>query len=565
MEHNGERYVGFTFHEGRERMLTIAESLRRGGIKRGERIAIIAENSSTWLLTELATFYIGAIVVPITIANDDKTILSQIEHSEPSLIVISEQQAMRFCASQLFNNGYRTISIKDIETLSKEKTSTEVINDILDNTRNFKDDDTCLICYTSGTTSNPKGVMMTYNNFLNHMLCYSTLERLYRNHKVQESALVLLPMSHIFVIITLLSYTNMGCTSYFIQQGNTVAETLMNMKSNLLESHPIVMSITPSILQKYKYNIDKAISKQSKTKQRLFRLSQSITLNYKEHSRNGKFRWGYILKPLVTLSDKIFFSRIKREFGGKIKLLMSGGSALSLKTSRFFESINIEMINCWGMTENIGGNFFTNCDNYRLGSVGRGNWIGEVKVTDADMNVMPPFHQGEILYKGPLLMKGYWKNPEATKEAITEDGWLRTGDMGYKDKDGFLFINGRAKSMLVNASSEKYCSEEMENAIVSDSPYIMQAMLFNEGNEHTSAIIVPDQEYIRKKDIETLIKVSLTKIKEENNFPTKWFPIDFIMAHEPFSIANKQLNASMKMVRRNILAAYRKEIDALKK
>lgn len=251
--------------------------------------------------------------------------------------------------------------------------------------------------------------------------------------------------------------------------------------------------------------------------------------------------------------------------GGELKFFVGGGALLDKELQRFYYALGIPMFQGYGLSEATPVISTNTPKRHRLGSSGILVKPLDLKILDNEGNELPIGASGEIVIKGENVMHGYWKNPKATAETI-KDGWLHTGDLGYMHKDGYLYVLGRFKSLLIGSDGEKYSPEEIEETIVTQSKVIQQIMLYNNQSPYTIAVIVADKSITpdRRKLLD-LITEDLNRYKGKGEysgiFPERWLPATFILAKEPFSEQNKMINSTMKMVRNKVEEAYKQEIE----
>jgi long-chain acyl-CoA synthetase len=286
---------------------------------------------------------------------------------------------------------------------------------------------------------------------------------------------------------------------------------------------------------------------------------------------------------LLKIYDKLIFSKVRKAMGGKLKFFIGGGALLDIELQRFFYAIGIPMFQGYGLSEATPVISSNSLKKHKLGSSGVPVKNLELKILDSIGNELPAGEKGEIVVKGENVMLGYWKNPQATAETI-RNGWLHTGDMGYMDRDGFLYVLGRFKSLLISSDGEKYSPEGIEESICDNTKYIEQIMLHNNQDPYTVALVVPDREQLKKyverikpgidRDSPEAIELALKKIQGvinryksggayEGQFPERWLPTAVAVLQEPFTEQNQLLNSSMKMVRGKIEERYKDRIAHL--
>lgn len=286
-------------------------------------------------------------------------------------------------------------------------------------------------------------------------------------------------------------------------------------------------------------------------------------------------------KPLLNLFDKILFSKIREGFGGELEFFIGGGALLDIELQRFFYAIGMPMFQGYGLSEAAPIISSNSMKKHKLGSSGYLVTNLDLKICNDDGNELPVGEKGEIIVRGENIMAGYWKNEKATNETL-KDGWLYTGDLGYMDKDGFLYVLGRFKSLLIGNDGEKYSPESIEETLIQHSKYINQLMLYNDQSPYTVGLIVPKKEALKKYVTENNLsidtvegqKLALMKIQQEVDkykkggkyegmFPERWLPATIAVIGEPFSEENKLINSTLKMVRGKIVEYHNKKFEYL--
>ncbi|MBN2805378.1 MAG: AMP-binding protein, partial [Prolixibacteraceae bacterium] len=394
--------------------------------------------------------------------------------------------------------------------------------------------------------------------------------------------LTILPWDHSFAhTACLYCFMLFGASIAGQEIGKTVMETNRNIIKNINEIKPDIMMSVPTISKALRKNIEGGIRAKGKVADTLFQFGLKVAYAYNALGFNRGKGWRVILWPVYRLMDKILFSKIRASFGGNIKFFVGGGALLDIELQRFFAAIGMPVMQGYGLSEASPVISSNALHAYKFGSSGRLVKYMELKIVDADGKELPLGVKGEIIIKGGNVMKGYWKNEKATAETI-KDGWLYTGDMGYMDKDGFLFVLGRFKSLLISSDGEKYSPEGIEEALVDQSPFIDQCMLYNNQSPYTSAMIVPSVQAIhlelKKKGLEPKspegIDAAIQMIQQEVNayrkggkfegmFPERWLPATFVILHESFNEQNKLLNSTLKIVRGKIVEYFAPQLEFL--
>ncbi len=580
-------YQPITYSEIKSRVYNFANGLIDLGIKHGDRLALLSEGRSEWLISELGMLYIGAINVPLSIKiNEPADLAFRIKHSGCSVIVVSERQLpkIRQILDEL-KDVKNIIVIIDNEDIKLEKNEISY-NDIITNGAKYlknketefsktwnsiHKDDIANISYTSGTTADPKGIMLTHRNYTANVEQAKTLLTVPEYY----SSLLILPWDHSFGhTVGLYTLIDNGASLSVVELGRTPMETLRNIPKNIKEAKPTFILSVPALAKNFKKNIEKGIKDKGPKVEKLFNKALNLAYEYNGIGWDKGKGMLKLKKPLLWLYDKILFSKIREGFGGKLEFFIGGGALLDIELQKFFYAIGIPMYQGYGLSESAPIISSNAPKRHKLGSSGFLVKNLDLKICDNDGNELPLGKKGEIVVRGENIMKGYWKNEKATKETI-KDGWLYTGDMGYMDKDGFLYVLGRFKSLLIGNDGEKYSPEGIEETLVEQSKYIDQVMLYNNQNNYTSSILYPNYSALSSKvaesglDIKTSdgakkaaliiqeeIDAYLPDGKYENMFPYRWIPASVGIISEGFTEENKLLNSTMKMVRGKVVERY---------
>jgi long-chain acyl-CoA synthetase len=358
-------------------------------------------------------------------------------------------------------------------------------------------------------------------------------------------------------------------------------ETLRNIPQNIQEIKPSFLLSVPSLAQNFRKNIEKSIRQKGVRVEKLFNRALKTAFKYNREGYNRGKGSRALLKPLYAAYDKILFSKIRQGFGGKLKFFIGGGALLDIGLQRFFYAIGIPMLQGYGLTEAAPIISANMPYKHKLGSSGFIVPNLEIKICDEKGNELKIGKKGEIVVKGENVMKGYWKNERATTK-ILKEGWLYTGDLGYLDKDGFLYVLGREKSLLISNDGEKFSPEGIEEALVSHSRYIDQVMLYNNQSPYTVALLVPNREALLSRLrqhqltcqqnegqeavlqlLNSELEAFRRKCQEKELFPGKWLPSAVAVLGEGFTEQNRFLNSTLKMVRGKITDFYKSRIDYL--
>lgn len=587
---NGQ-YKGTSYKETRERVFKVAAGLISTGLKKGDRVGLISDGRNDWIIGELGMLYAGGINVPLSIRLDKNELAFRLKHSGSKYVFVSGMHTSKIDAVRSHlpelekviyidkkeNPGDNDINYEDLIKSGEEylKTSKDEIDSIW---KNIQPNDLANISYTSGTTADPKGIMLSHLNYAANVIQSNTLMDL----KTEWATLAILPWDHAFAhTACLYVFMYKGASVASVELGKTPMETLKNIPKNIKEIQPSIMMSVPAFSKTFRKNIEGQIRKKGETLYKVFQFALKVAYAHNGMGHNRGKGWRFFLKPLLWVFNLILFKKIKEGFGGRLEFFIGGGALLDVELQRFFYAIGMPVCQGYGLTEAAPVISSNSLENIKFGSSGKLAKYLDLKILDDEGNEMPTGQKGEIVVKGDNVMVGYWNNPIATAETL-KNGWLHTGDMGYMDKDGFLYVLGRFKSLLIGNDGEKYSPEGIEEAIVDQSPFIQQAMLYNNQNPYTSGMLVPDIEAINRElkkqgftpGSDEANKASLSILLEEVNeykkggkyeemFPERWLPATLVVLPEAFTQENGLLNTTMKMVRGKINEYFSKELEFL--
>jgi long-chain acyl-CoA synthetase len=592
LEKRGERYEGTTYAEMRVLVHRFAAGLMSLGLEKGDRVALISEGRNDWVIAELGILYCGAVDVPISVKLEEPADLKfRLLHSGCKMVIVSQAQVgkIRPIKNDLPELKLTVVldTLKAFETdeLSAATVSKKGEEFLLHNRGVFEtrwqavaESDPANICYTSGTTADPKGIVLTHRNYTANIDQGVT-----RIGPTADWVLLnVLPWDHAFGH-TCGIYMMMSCgaATASVQAGKSVLETIKNIPLNIRETRPTVFLSVPALAKNFRKNIEKGVRDKGPKAEALFVKALQTAYAYNAEGWNRGAGVRKLKKPLLALYDKLLFSKIRGNFGGRLKFFVGGGALLDIELQRFFYAVGIPILQGYGLTEAAPVISANTLAAHKLGSSGRILPDMEVRICDSDGNPLPAGAQGEIVVRGENVMAGYWRNEKATAEAL-RNGWLYTGDLGYFDRDGFLYVLGRAKSLLIADDGEKYSPELIEESVTDSSPYIEQLMLYNNQSPYTAALLVPDKAallaWVKKQNLSVrtpegqeavlrLLEGELGKYREggqfAGQFPSRWLPAAVGVLGEAFTEQNHMLNSTMKMVRGKIVEYYRNRLDYL--
>lgn len=586
------QYSGTTYKEIQELVHRFAAGLMSLGIQKGDRIALIAEGQNDWVIAELGILYSGAINVPLSVKIEELSDLKfRLAHSGSRMIIASGTQLPK--VRQIKNDLPEVEKVIVMETGDRKDDDEISFASVLETGeaylascyeefnqrwKSVQESDPANICYTSGTTADPKGIILTHRNYTANAEQASALLHVPEYY----CSLLILPWDHCFAhtagVYTLM---NNGASMASVQVGKSPMETLKSIPTNIRETRPHFLLSVPALAKNFRKSIEKGIHEKGEKIERLFKRALDVAYEYNgngwDRGRNVSLR----IKLEYKLYNQFLFKKIRQIFGGRLEFFIGGGALLDIELQKFFYAIGIPMFQGYGLTEAAPVISANVPQLHKLGSSGSIVPNLQLKICIEQGIEVPRGKQGEIVVKGENVMAGYWKNEKATRETI-RDGWLFTGDLGYLDEDGFLFVLGGEKSLLIGQDGEKYSPEGIEEAITDSSEYIDQIMLYNNQSQYTIGLVVPNREailtYLRKLDLSpqsdegqtSALKLLESEVGEykqlgkfAGEFPERWLPATFAVLGEGFTEQNKFLNSTLKMVRGKITDFYKDRIDYL--
>ncbi|MDO4213085.1 MAG: AMP-binding protein [Bacteroidales bacterium] len=578
-----------SYAKTREEGRILAAGFMALGLGKGEKVSLISEGKNLWVLTELGILYAGGVNVPLSAKLEETNDLTfRINHSDSRFVVSSKQQLSKVRrAIPQCPNVEKVIVFEDVELQESEmsiKTLREMGVKFLEEhpgelekrIATIGPDDYANISYTSGTTADPKGILLTHRNYTANVEQGNSVISIDRG----DVMLILLPLDHCFAHVAGF-YTMMfhGGSIATVPVGKNPLATLKNVPGAIKEVRPMVMLSVPALARNFKKNIETGVKAKGPLVEKLYNFALNNAIKYnKEYYNRGGWR-----KPLVALFDKLVFKSVRENFGGRMKFFVGGGALLDIELQRYFCAIGIPMFQGYGLSEATPIICANSMGHARFGSSGRIVRPMECVILDSEGKEVPYGEKGEIVVKGENVMAGYWKNPESTAKTVV-DGWLHTGDMGYicpEDHD-FLYVTGRFKSLLISADGEKYSPEGFEDSLTDGSKFIDQVILHNDMKPYTILLLVPNmdalKEYVKSQNAKLdpqsveAKKLMLDKLQAEIDnyktggskggmFPDRWLPAAIAVLPEAFTERNGLVNSTMKIVRGKVEKYFADRID----
>ena len=546
---------------------SLARSLIGLGILKGDRVVILSENRPEWQIADLAIMSIGAITVPVYTTSTTADYSHVINHSGARCMIISSHElcvkalpaleSSSNCKNiikidddnQTYNNP---VNILHWDDLNKNNENTNY--DFHEEIKSIKRTDTACIIYTSGTGGNPKGVMLSHGAMLSNCTGAKILLKNLLEGMDEIKFLSWLPLSHSYEHTLQFFTLGIGAQVYY-------SEGIDKLVVNMGEVSPHFMTAVPRFYDSLHTRISQGLKKQGRLSQSLF----SATLRLGKKKYNGE-KLSFIENITNNILDKLVRRKVNKRFGGSLKALISGGSALNFEVGLYLTALGLPLLQGYGQTETAPVVSANPPEKVKLDTVGP--LFHGVKVKIAE--------DGEILVSGENVMNGYWNDPEATSKTLI-NGWIHTGDIGEFDEENYLKITDRKKDILVNAGGDNISPSRVE-AKLDIEPEIAQSMLYGDFKNYLVAVIVPDKDFAinwakdnsKNQSFESIVKDEdfKKKINEVVNKVNKNLSViehvrKFILIDHEFTIENSMMTPSMKVRRFVVKNKYGEELEKL--
>jgi len=536
----------------------LASGLKEIGVKKNDKISIIADNSYQWCIIDLAIISLGGITVPGYTTSNEEELSYLLSHSETSIIFINSK-LLPIIEKILptLNKIKYVVCVDELNTTKKFKfkkllyTYRELIkigsknknkqNLLRESIKKIKKDDVSCIIYTSGTSSQPKGVMLTHGSILSNIV---GANELVKEIKVKDHRfLSIIPLSHAYEHTAgFFLPIYIGAEIYFNDNRDQIVSDLLSVK-------PTLMTAVPRLYEVLYKKINNQLATQNKVTQKLF--YKTVALGTKTFKG---FNLNLIEKAENLILDKIVRKKLQRKFGGNLQAFISGGAALNEQVGLFFQSLGINILQGYGQTE---CSPLISC-----------NPINKIKIDTVGVPIkglkVKLSKEKEILVRGDSLMKGYWKDKNNTDKVII-NGWLHTGDLGFIDDEGYIKISGRMNEMIVNSGGENIAPVPIENLLL-EHEEIEQAMVYGHNKPFLIALLVPNENLLNSnsnnvQNLTTQFQGIINNINKDLS-PTKRIR-KFIILEKYFTIDNNMLTPTLKIKRHKIFSNYYNEIQKL--
>lgn len=567
------RYIPISWREMQKMVTNIGLGLISLGVKKNDIVTIFSENCWQWLVADLATLSIGAADAPIYPTNSGEESAYIINDSGSRFLFVSDKEHLNrilgvkskikglkkiITFDPMENEGKDIITFDELMRLGEQSKDKKAFDERL---QNIDPEGLATLIYTSGTTGPPKGVMLTHANFIANIM------QSYASHPMvghQDEALLLLPWSHsLGRTIGVYLMIHIGAVM-------SIAENFSTVMENMTEVRPTLMVSVPRLFEKIHAGIFSKLTKATPVKKKLFAWAVSVAVRAVDYRVQNK-EMPVTLKLQYDAADKLVYSKLRYALGmDRIKLFINGGGPLALDIDRFFNAIGVNLHNGYGLTETTPVTNVNTFDVFAFGSVGPALADTQVKIAE----------DGEILIRGPQVMKGYYNKPEDTRASFTDDGWFMTGDIGKIDEKGCLYITDRKKDIIVTAGGKNIAPQNIENTLTTDL-FIEQAVVIGEGRKFLSALIVPNyseliayakkqgtsfdnnEDLIKKPEIISFYKNKIDTLMKD--YARVEQIRKFVLLPREFSIESGELTPTLKMKRKVINNNFSSEIESMYK
>ncbi|OLR89912.1 AMP-dependent synthetase/ligase [Actinokineospora bangkokensis] len=558
----GERWEDVTAARFADEVTGVARGLIAAGVGAGDRVGILAATRYEWTLLDFAIWAAGAVPVPIYVTSSAEQIRWILSDSGAVAVVVeTEEHEKRVAAVQNDLPDLSSVWRLDADAVAELVRAGEAVDAAEVDARRtaVKGGDVATIIYTSGTTGQPKGVALTHDNFFAEV-GYGTdvLGKLFKGTDIPEDAstLLFLPIAHVFGRMV-----QVGCVYSQATMGH--APDVKNLLPDLAAFQPTFILSVPYVLEKVYNGARQKAHAEGKGK--IFDAAVATAIAFSE--ADGKAGLG--LKVKHALFDKLVYGKLRAALGGKAQYAISGGAALGMRLTHFFRGVGVKVLEGYGLTETTAAATVNHPDRIKPGTVGQPLPGTAVRISE----------DGEVLLKGGQVFHGYWRNEQATADALDADGWFATGDLGSLDADGFLKITGRKKEILVTSGGKNVAPAVIEDRIASH-PLVAQAMVVGDGQKYIAALITIDPEFFAhwKKgagkdagasvadlvDDPDLIAEVQQAVDEGNLAVSKAESVRrFRILATEFSPETGHLTPSLKLKRNVIMKDFGAEVDAL--
>lgn len=552
----GRGFRELTVRDFERAVRDLAQRLLAFGIRPGDRVALFSENRPEWHIVDFACQLIGAIDVPLYATLPAPHVRYILQDAGARMLIVSGRERAQVALEAAEGLDVKVVgvdpdlapglpSLTDLPLPGKRKQQEFPV---------VQEEDLATLIYTSGTTGEPKGVMLTHRNLISQVLAVRPLFPI----SDKDISMSFLPLSHSYERTVDYVFLHHGVQINYV-------ESIEKVPTQLTEIRPTIMVSVPRLYERSYIKILAKIQQEGGAKRRLFHWALAVGRKVKEAEWRGEKASAFARGQYAVAKARIF-SKVLERLGGRLRFTISGGAPLSREVAEFFDIVGLPILQGYGLTESSPVISVNLLEANRIGSAGRALPGVEVRIAE----------DGEILARGPNIMKGYWNKPEATAEAIDKDGFLHTGDVGYLDADGFLFITDRKKDIIVTSGGKNVAPQPIEGKLGA-TPYIAQAVVIGDRYPYLTALIVPNfenletyfadhglknlsrEEMAQHPDTVKLVAKAVKKVNEELALHERIRR--FSLLSREFSLEEGELTPTMKVRRRVVAERYRELIE----
>ena len=530
LEEQADGWREVSWPEAGERVDTLARALLAHGVRKGDAVAVLSRTRLEWMLLDWAIMSIGAVVVGLYPTNTATECAYILGHSE-AVLAFTEDEAQREKLASVRAQLPQLREVVGIDELAGFTGAGGVLEDV-------HEDDLATLIYTSGTTGPPKGCMLSHKNLVTAALRVKT-----QIEGTSDTVLLFLPMAHSFARIVHHSAAFRGATLALCADATRVPEALARVR-------PTILPAVPRVYEKVHANALGEIERASGVKRAIGRWALRVGSRASAQRRSGR-PLPAVLRAQLALADALVFSKVRARLGGRLRLGVSGAAPLSIDVLEFFHALNMLVIEGYGLTETSSSLSANEPDDYRFGTVGHAVDGCQVRL-DTDR---------EILVKSDTIFSGYYKEPEATAAAFTEDGWFRTGDVGELDENGWLKITDRKKDLIITAGGKNIAPQNLENALKA-SRFVSQALIVGDRRPYVTALITLDPaEMDGSADAQALVQGIVDDVNRDR---VRVEQIKrFVILPRDFSQEEGELTPTLKLRRKVVHEHFAAEIEQL--